>query len=80
MAEDKIPSATPKLLDEEAKIEAARRAKISRVTLEVEKIFLREDLTMGELGEVMDLFNARAHTVFSKTKVKDIKKLYERPN
>ena len=76
--ESKIPEATSKLLDEEMRLAAERRALISRVTLEVEQILLREDLTMGELGEVMDMFNARAHNVFSKTKLKDIKNTYER--
>ncbi len=69
---------SPKLLDEEAKVAAKRRALISRVTLEIEKILLREDFTMGELGEVMDMFNSRAHSVFSKTKLKDVKKSYDR--
>jgi len=78
--ESKTPSATAKLLDEEAKLAAERRALISRVTLEVEEILLREDLNMGELGEVLDMFNARAHSVFSKTKLKDIKNTYERIN
>lgn len=68
---------TPKLLDEEAKTAAEHRTLISRVTLEVEAILLREDLTMGELGEVMDMFNARAHSIFSRTKLKDIKKTYD---
>ena len=72
--EDKIQ--TPKLLDEEARTEAERRAKIGRVTKEIEDILLREDFTMGDLAEVMDLFNARAHSVFSKTKIKTIKKSY----
>lgn len=65
-------------MDEEARQIAEQRAKISRVTLAVEEIFLKEDLTMGELGEVMDMFNARAHAVFSKSKVKTIKETYER--
>lgn len=76
--ESKIPTATPKLLDEEMRLAAEKRALISRVTLEVEQILLREDLTMGELGEVLDMFNARAHSVFSQTKLKDIKNNYER--
>lgn len=75
-----IPSATAKLLDEEKRLETERRAKIGRITLEVEAILLREDLTMGELGEVMDLFNARAQDVFSRTKIKHIKDSYDRPN
>lgn len=76
MKDTNIP--TPKLLDEEAKKATERRDLISRVTLEVEEILLREDLTMGELGEVMDMFNARAHSIFSQTKLKDIKKTYDK--
>ena len=76
--DDKIPTATSKLLDEEARLAAERRALISRVTLEIEQILLRENFTMGELGEVMDMFNARAHSVFSQTKLKDIKQSYDR--
>lgn len=68
---------TPKLLDEEARIASERRALISRVTMEIESILIREDFTMGELGEVMDLFNARAHSIFSQTKIKDIKDKYD---
>ncbi len=74
--ENKNPTATPKLLDEEARTEAERRVRIWKVTKEIEDILLREDFTMGELGEVMDLFNARAHSVFSQTKIKSIKESY----
>ena len=69
---------TSKLLDEENKLAEERRALISKVTLEIEKIFLREDLTMGELTEVMNLFNARAQSVFSQTKIEDIKHSYDK--
>ena len=72
------PTATAKLLDNEAETEAKRRERISRVTLEIESILLREDFTMGDLAEVLDLFNARAQTVFSRTKVKEIKNTFEK--
>lgn len=74
------PVATAKLLDEEKRIEEERRARISRVTLEIEDILLREDFTMGELAEVLDLFNSRAHAVFSRTKIRNVKESYDRPN
>lgn len=74
------PVATAKLLDEEKRIEEERRARISRVTLEIEDILLREDFTMGELAEVLDLFNSRAHAVFSRTKIRTVKETYDRPN
>lgn len=74
--ENQNPTATSKLLDEEARTEAERRAKIGRVAKEIEDILLREDFSMGELAEVLDLFNARAHSVFSKTKIKSIKESY----
>lgn len=69
---------TDQLLDNEAANIAARRATIAAVTLEVEAIFLREELTMGELSEVLDLFNARAHSVFTNTKLSVIKDTYDR--
>lgn len=69
---------TPQLLDIEKKNEMERQARIGRVTLEIEQILLREDFTMGELAEVLDLFNARAHSVFSRTKLKEVKESYDR--
>ena len=59
-------------------VEEIHRQKMGRIAQEVEKIFLREDLTMGEMAEVMDLFNSRAHAVFSDTKLKKIRDDYER--
>jgi len=76
--EDNIPVGTSKLADNEQETAANRIERIGRVTKEVEVIFLREDLTMGDLAEVMDLFNARAHSVFSRTKIKEVKESYER--
>lgn len=75
-AQEDIKLPTAKLMDEETKTIAQKRATISRVTLEIEQILLREDMTMGDLAEVMDLFNARAHHVFSLTKIKDLKNSY----
>lgn len=72
------PSSTAKLLDNEKDSVAEARARIGRVTLEIEAILLREDMTMGDLAEVMDLFNSRAHTVFSQTKIKSVKESYDR--
>ena len=77
---DKIPEATVALLDKEARDATERRATISRVTLEIEEILIRENFTMGELGEVLDLFNSRAHSLFSKVKIKEVKDQYDRPN
>ena len=74
--EDKIPTATPKLLDEEMRLAAEKRALISRVTLEIEKILLREDMTVGDLLEIFGLFTSRANSVFEKTKIKTIKETY----
>ena len=71
-----LPPSTPKLLDEEARIATEKRALISRVTLEIEQILLREDLSMGDLGEIMDMFNARAHSIFSKVKIKTLSETY----
>ena len=74
MTDNSIP--TPKLLDEEAKIEAERRARISRITLEIEQILLREDMTVGDLLEIFGLFTNRANSVFEKIKIKTIKEKY----
>ena len=67
---------TPSLLDYEARLAAEKRELISRVTLEIEEIFIRENLTMGDLGEIMDMFNSRAHSIFSKVEIKTLKDQY----
>lgn len=72
----KIPTATPKLLDEEARLAADKRAFISRVTLEIEEILLREDMSVGDLLEIFGLFTGRANNVFSEIKIKTIKEKY----
>ena len=67
---------TPKLLDEEARLEKEHRKKMSRATLEIEQILLRENLTMGDFLEIVELFTSRANSVFSKIKIKEIKEKY----
>ena len=67
---------TSKLLDEEKKRAEEHRAMLSRVTLEIENILLREDLSMGDFLYIMDLFNSRANRVFSDVKIKKIKEDY----
>lgn len=74
--ENKIPTATPKLLDEEKRIAEERVAKISRVTKEIEDILLRENMSMGDLLEVFGLFTSRANSVFEKITIKKIKEDY----
>ena len=69
---------TPKLLDEEARLAQEKRALMSRVTLEIEKILLREDLTVGDLLEIFGLFTGRANSLFERIKIKTIKENYER--
>lgn len=71
-----IPTGTVKLLDDEHAKEVERRNKIGRIALQIEELFIKEDITMGDLAEIMDLFNARAHKVFSNFKIKDIKEKY----
>jgi len=73
---DKIPIVTPKLLDEEARLAAEKRVLISRITLEIEQIFLREDMNVGDLLEIFGLFTGRANEVFSQIKIKKIKEDY----
>jgi len=76
MAPNEYPSATPKLLDEEARLNKEKRELISRVTLEIEQILLREDMTVGDLLEIFGLFTSRANSVFEKIKIKKIKEDY----
>ena len=64
------------LLDEEAKLAIEKRALISRVTLEIDEILLRENLTMGDWAEIADLINARSIKYFSQIKIKTIKENY----
>ncbi|MEX2053936.1 MAG: hypothetical protein WD883_00050 [Candidatus Colwellbacteria bacterium] len=70
---DPVSLPTPKLLDEEARLASEKRALISKVTLEVEAVFLREDMDMGDLLEVFGLLTNRANEVFSLIKIKTIK-------
>ncbi len=67
---------TPELLDEEARQVAEHRALISRTTLEIEDILLRENMTLGDLLEIFGLFTSRANSLFEKTKIKTIKENY----
>jgi hypothetical protein len=71
---------TKELMDIERQMLLEHQAKIGKISLEIEKIFLENNLTMGDLSEVMDLFNARAQSVFSKTYLRNIKESYERNN
>ncbi len=65
------------LADEEKRQTVAHRLLISKIAKEVEVIFLRENLTMGDLLEVFGLFTERANRVFSEKKISEIKKSYE---
>jgi len=80
MADTNQGIATEKLMDEEVRQEAEHRAKIGKVTLEVEAIFLREGLTMGDFLEILGMFTSRANSVFEKTRMLEIKQSYERYN
>lgn len=74
--ESKIPEGTTKLLDEEVKKAQEQREKISRVTLEIEEIILREEMTAGDLLEIFSLFTSRMNSVFEKITIKKIKEDY----
>ena len=67
-----------KLADEQVRAEKSKRDKLSRITLEIEKILIREDFTMDDLGEIVAYFNARAQTVFAEMKISSIKNEYDR--
>ena len=73
-----IPSGTIKLLDNEAQAAQAHRDKISRATLEVEQILLREELNVGDFLEIFGLFTERANKVFEKITIKEVKEKYDR--
>lgn len=75
--ENKIPEGTVKILDEEAKKAQEQREKISRVTLEIEAILLREEMTVGDLLEVFGILTSRTNKVLENIKIKQIKKDYE---
>ena len=77
-AKTKIPEGTIRLLDEEKRLHAEHLDKISRVTLEVEQILLREEMTIGDLLEIFGLFTGRANSLFERIKIKTIKENYER--
>ena len=71
-----MPSGTATLFDAEIEANKARQALLVSVTHEIEAIFLRENMSMGELLEVFGLFTARANDVFSKIQIKEIKEKY----
>lgn len=72
----KIPKGTVKLLDQEMFDAAVKRAQIQKVALEIEEIFLREDMTIGDFSAVFALFMRRSDNVFEKMKLKTIKENY----
>lgn len=78
MADKPFEPPTAKMMDEETKTKEEHQNKMGAIALEIEQIFLRENLTMGDLSEVLDLFNSRAQAVFSGMSIKSIKENYER--
>lgn len=76
--ETKLGAATAVLMDNEAEQIAQHRQKITRITLALEEMLLKDDCTMGDLAEVMDLMNSRAHAVFSRVKISEVKSQYQR--
>lgn len=75
---------TEKLNDEDRfqslKDAEKHRAKIGKITQEVEAILLREEMTWGDWGEVIDLLTARTHAIVSSLTLKQIKKDYDGRN
>ena len=69
---------TEKLMDIEAKWAKEHQEKLTRIVNEIEKIFLKECITMGDFLEVMDTFNKRSNRVFEKITLKKIKEDYDR--
>lgn len=72
--DDKI--ATPKLLDEETRLEREKSMLIGKIALEIESILIREGFTMGDWSEIADLINIRSIKYFSRIKIKTIKENY----
>lgn len=54
--------------------------KMGNIAKEIEVILIREDMTWGEWGEVIDLLNARTHSVVSSLKLKKIQDDYDSRN
>lgn len=48
----------------------ARHAKLSRIAKEIESILIREDLTWGDWGEVVEMFSHRIGKIVTITKIK----------
>lgn len=74
--QEDVNTPTAKLMDEEVKTEADKRATISKLTLEIEQILLRENMTMGDFLEIVGLFTNRANRVFSLKTIKEINETY----
>jgi hypothetical protein len=67
------------LMDAEVETIQEHQRRIGSVALKFEEILIEADMSMGDLAEILDLFNARAHSVFSRTKIKEVKQHYEQP-
>lgn len=52
--------------------------KISRVTLAIEKILIKEDCRMNDWMEVVEKFNDRNSYVMPRLKVKEVKELHDK--
>lgn len=76
MAEGTENIPTPELLEEESRMEEERRQLISSVTLEIEKLLIKNDLTMGGWSEIADLLNERSIRYFATIKIKTIQDNY----
>ena len=72
-----IPESTVKLLDEEAKAVAEHQQKITRVCHSISKILVEEELNMGDMLEVFEMFNRKANKLFEKVTIKEIIINYE---
>jgi hypothetical protein len=62
------------------RLKEVHRNKIGNIAREIEAILIREDMTWGEWGEVIDLLNARTHSVVSSLKLKKIQDDYDNRN
>lgn len=71
---------THQLIEEENRIAREAELKhakvIAKVAMEVEAILIREDLTWGDWGQVIDILAACAERVIPKIKISEIKKSY----
>lgn len=69
--EDEVPGTLMDAEEQETRaFIQARQEKLSRVAHEIEDIIIREGMTWGEWGEVVEMFSVRIGQLVAVTKIK----------